>query len=204
MLEKLKRWRAMAIYMFHSRLLPVMIAACTVAVLVLDGYYGFKRFDDFKELWNQSMNAYAGIATLCVALAVWWGELREDWLDNLPKKLTVRFEFNGRLVMECRLAALSGLGDRRQLEQQIGMQMTNCNKLDFAAPAISLEGGDVREDANAEHYLDYHLTFTLLKMPTPINSEVTAGTHYLLWKPPFKSVDVLPLMPWSTSSTPPS
>ena len=79
--------------------------------------------------WWQWMEAICGVATLAVALIVWWGELTENWEHELPKRLRVVFLFEGKPVMVCDDAPLISENDIRAMAQQIGSQMNGGNNL---------------------------------------------------------------------------
>jgi len=79
--------------------------------------------------WWQCMDAICGVATLAVALIVWWGELTENWEHQLPKLLRVEFRFEGHPVMVCEDAPLITENDIRAMAQQIGKQMNDGNEL---------------------------------------------------------------------------
>lgn len=74
--------------------------------------------------WWDWAEPIAGISTLVTALGVWIGELRQDWENNLPKRLTVHFQFENQDILVCRGMHLPNEGDIRALSQQIGSQMT--------------------------------------------------------------------------------
>ena len=65
----------------------------------------------------------ATMVTLAVAIAVWFGEIREEWERRLPRKLFAFFLYRNKPIAACLGAALSGEHDARQLGQQIGLQM---------------------------------------------------------------------------------
>ena len=200
-------------YATLQRFIAITIAAiiifCWIFDVVTHGSLWTGKFSksSFVEGWNDNYNAYAGLATLLVALAVWFGDVYDDWLDNLPKKLTVRFELKGRLILECRRAGLSGLGDSRALAQQIGKQMVRGQDLNFVAPAIKQMGGAVCYETDTGHYRDYHLTVILLDLEPYTHPKIKTAppslddtyfiqvvapaiinkTAYLSWAPPFDS-----------------
>ncbi|MCU0637109.1 MAG: hypothetical protein MUE87_00560 [Methanothrix sp.] len=45
--------------------------------------------------WLMRMQSFLGIGTLLVALYVWYGKIRENWEDDLPKLMSVFFFHNG-------------------------------------------------------------------------------------------------------------
>lgn len=218
-MHKLINIIAYALKMRWFTLLPVFIVTlfwlCNVAShgsLLTDIFTKF----GFVNGWDKNYNVYVGVATLLVTLAVWVGEVYNGWLDDLPKKLTVKFNFEGRVVMECRRADLAGVGDSRALAQQIGKQMACGQELHFVAPAIEQTGGEVYYDASIKHYRHYYISITLLdilpyKQPEfrggrsqdnlyfkeEIAPKIANKTHYLSWEHPFGPLPVCKQYPSS-------
>ena len=80
-----RRWITLLLASF-----VVLLWGCDVATHgnLLTGIF---TESSFVRGWNVNYNAYAGIATILVALAVWVGELREDWLNDLQKKINMPY-----------------------------------------------------------------------------------------------------------------
>ncbi len=118
-------------------LLGLAIACSLVAVLAVDalrfpGLSGGTPPEpgDWPD-WVQRLQVFFGVFTLLIAVFVWYGEVREDWEDSLPKLLSVYF-FHGNVpVFVCRQAWLAHEGDIRAMGQSIGQQMNNGVRLDF-------------------------------------------------------------------------
>lgn len=68
-------------------------------------------------------------ATFVVAVLVWWGEVKEDWEEGLPKRLTVVFLFKSLPAMVCEDAMLVAEGDIRAMAQQLGAQIVGDRSL---------------------------------------------------------------------------
>jgi len=68
-----------------------------------------------------------GFATLGIAVFVWYNEQKGNWLSKLPKRLDVRFVFDGKVVGEVFGASLAHAGDVRQYAQQMGRTALNGN-----------------------------------------------------------------------------
>lgn len=82
--------------------------------------------------WLIRLQAVFGIPTLVVALFVWLGEIREDWENNLPKRLSVFFFYTGKPVVVCRYAWLAGPDELRTWGQQVAKQAAGNEYLDFS------------------------------------------------------------------------
>ena len=102
----------------------LFVVCCIVWLPLLSNTVPNKGWWDWAE-------PIAGISTLVTALGVWIGELRQDWENNLPKRLTVHFQFENQDILVCRGMHLPNEGDIRALSQQIGRQMTGGQQLKF-------------------------------------------------------------------------
>ena len=121
-----------------SLLFVVLIAAYLSIILQTEWQFSIS----LKDVWNEIFNHVVGIATVIVAVAVWFAELTEEWREQLPKRLTVNFVYLNnkelKTVMRCEKAHLSDIADVRALGQQIGSQLVN------------LGVGKQRDDPNKE------------------------------------------------------
>jgi hypothetical protein len=107
--------------------------------------------------WGSILEPAIGILTLFVAIAIWWGEMRQDWENSLEKRLTVRFFHEGTEVIRCDSAYLAGEADIRQWSQQIGKQMNDNEFLHFR-PDIT-QTSEISQDGTYKHYkADFRLT----------------------------------------------
>ena len=105
-----------------------------------------------------------GFGTLLVAIAIWFGELKQEWENSLPKKLTVEFLYKGQLLMLCEEAYLAGESDIRAWGQQVGAQMSGGRHLKFL-PSIKQEPGGIKETRDGKAYKLYEVKFTLTELP---------------------------------------
>ena len=163
-----------------QRRFVVWLVVLVAAMLVFDLVTGFDYSTAPKKTYIEQFEPFVNIATLFVACAVWFGEAHENWLDAIPKKLTVTFVFNGNRVMICRRADLSGEADIRALAQQIGKQMAKGEDLQFKAPLVRWSGGQIADDAKTGYFRDYDVVVMLTQMPTKVSI-----TPPLVWEPPF-------------------
>lgn len=141
--------------------------------------------DELKKRWNEDIDQVVSLATLMVALFVWYGEISEEWKNSLPKRLTVYFEYikqdgTSIVVMKCLQAHLSDIGDIRALGQQIGRQMCDNKDFDFRAPFVKQDEGEPLYNTETGHFLHYNVTFTLTKLPHGIDPEKCKK-----WEAPF-------------------
>jgi hypothetical protein len=63
--------------------------------------------------WLTNLQSFMGIATLLVAILVWYGEMCSNWEASLPKKMSVFFFYAGRPVIVCRYVWLADASDLR-------------------------------------------------------------------------------------------
>lgn len=158
--------------------LGALVFLAVVSLLVLD----FVKWDltGINKIWTDKLSTVTSIATLGVALAVWCGELYQDWRAALPCKLTAVFLFKNKEVMRCDLADLSSESDMRALGQQIGRHMHNGKDLKIKIPALHRTGGEPEVGLEGEIYRHWTIQFTLLERP-----ETVPEGKVLRWVPPF-------------------
>ena len=108
-------------YAFRSRLafLLLFLLAAVLALWILPFWNANIKDNIYWEFSKWIIQ----VATLCVAVLVAFGEMWQDWAEQLPKKLTVFFEYDGRTLMVCKDVYLAGEGDIRQWGMQLGRQM---------------------------------------------------------------------------------
>lgn len=165
----------------------MFIPVVFLVFLISDWVVGWVYLHDLKVRWNSDIDQIVSLATLMVALFVWYGEIVEDWKNNLPKRLTLRFENDqGELVLLCIKAHLSDVADMRTLGQQIGSQMCDNNRnLEFRAPYIIQSTGKVLYDREIGYFQLYCATFTFTNLPNCL----TPG-QYREWQAPFRAEDL--------------
>ena len=128
----------------HHRSRIVIIILCLIVVLLGTLFCKELHFPNtFSEApkslidWLINAQSIFGLGTLIVALSVWWGEIQEDWEDELPRKLSVFFFEKEHALIVCRYAWLAGADEIRTWGQQIAFQAQppakTPLKLDFGA-----------------------------------------------------------------------
>ncbi len=78
-----------------------------------------------KNFYINALEPTITIGTFVIALILGVQNVKNAWIDKLPKKLTVHFQYEDKYVFTCHKAFLSGESDIRQMAQQIGRQMNN-------------------------------------------------------------------------------
>lgn len=142
--------------------------------------YGSKGWDGVWTFGDRVVT----IVTLAVAIAVWFGEIREEWERRLPRKLFAFFLFNEQPVAVCLGAALSGEHDARQLGQQIGLQMCPREERFLAFDCSQIQQRDLRnvvtKAGNNDSFKPILIVFRLTNEDQVTKFGVEKGTA-LLW-----------------------
>lgn len=111
--------------------------------------------------------AIAGAGTLFFAFFLWINGIRREWEDNLPKRITVQYQYQGRNVMVCYDALLVSESDARTWALQIGQQMSGCQRLKFE-PFFNLQQRGVQnEKVSGKKYKAFVFTYYLTGLPVP-------------------------------------
>ena len=172
-------------FAFNNYRWPIILTALFLGWVLIDASTGWSAFDNFKTRWNAELDPIVSLATLMIALFVWYGEITEDWKNNLPKRLNARFENEQhQLVMLCKMAHLSDVADIRALGQQIARQMCG-GDIHFRVPYVKQNPGEILHDPEIGYFLHYQVTFTLTKKPDGLPEGKCK-----LWKAPFKAEDI--------------
>jgi len=81
--------------------------------------------------WWISVQSLLGGGTLLVALFVWYRDIREEWENSLPKRMSVFFLRQGQPIIVCRYVWLAGEGDLRAWGMQVAAQAAQVSVLRF-------------------------------------------------------------------------
>lgn len=153
------------------------------AVFLLSSLTSWITWDEIISFWSGQLDPLIGLITLVVAFLVWWGEARQDWLDQLPGKLTAVFTFDDRVVMRCERANLVSESDIRGMVQQLGRQMNGNRDLRFNLPMIQVAKRERDKDPVSGTVRHWVVEIPLLAVPEIMKD---AGTDTILvWTPPF-------------------
>ena len=151
------------------------------------------------HIWSSIIEHYVAFGTFVVAFAAWFSNVRRDWRDKLPKRLSVYFSLpNGemkKIVMQCNYAYLSGESDIRAMGMQIGAQISDSRQLKFNAANIKWQETDVIYSCEQIHNCDpaffdggfpfrhYVLRFELSEIPKALDEQ-----FIYRWLPPYQSL----------------
>jgi hypothetical protein len=139
-------------------------------LIALAIFGGLVYFSVVKPEWHRDigwLDPIAGVGTLLLALFLWINNIRREWENNLPKRITVQYQWQGRNVMVCYDALLVSESDARTWALQIGQQMSGCQRLKFE-PFFNLQQrGIQKERATGKPYKAYTFTYYLTELPLP-------------------------------------
>lgn len=119
-------------FLFYSvkkhKVLFILVIVIAIILLFMTIYCHNSR-----EIWfNNYIDPFISIATFLVALIIWGFQIHREWINSLPKRITVHFVYEKKYVMSCFETWLASESDIRQWSQQIGGQMSKLkNQLSF-------------------------------------------------------------------------
>ncbi|MGB1243215.1 MAG: hypothetical protein ACPG49_11880 [Chitinophagales bacterium] len=164
-------------------IIVVIIVFCLMYLKTADS-----QIEGGLDWWENWLDPIIGVGTIFVAWFVWFGNASQERVENLPKKLTVRFYHKGNLILLCENAYLSDEGDIRAWGQQIGSQMCHKNHLDFK-PFIRENPIQKQYDKEGNSYLLYEVIFYLNALPEIRDKAIEKDFHqkfqtqYRRWRP---------------------
>lgn len=137
---------------------------------------------DFHYFYSSKIAPIAGLSTVIITICIWIFQSRNNRKESLPKRLTVHFVYNNKIVMSCYEAYLSGVTDIRAWSQQIGKQMNKNINLELnpiieaKAPSILKSVLEKNENKSLKDIMLYEVTFFLREPPKDKDSD-----KCLLW-----------------------
>lgn len=159
-LRSAQRWRCLAAFAWRTRCAELAIAALALVIAVVfweslrppqhpvsSGLPAIvvppeaptaspqlpvsaSRASDWLTWWN-NLSSFLGFFTLLVALFVWVGELREDWQEALPNRMSACFFHGEHAAIVCRHVWLADASDLRAWAQQVAAQAAETARLEF-------------------------------------------------------------------------
>jgi len=125
--------------------------------------------------WLTNLQSFMGIATLLVAILVWYGEMCSNWEASLPKKMSVFFFYAGRPVIVCRYVWLADASDLRAWGQQVAKQAAyNIQQLGFG-PDVKAADPVLEIEPNGEMFRHYAVCFQLTEYPKTLENDLKQG-----------------------------
>lgn len=111
--------------------LRIFIPALTAVFLIIVLFIVFFNPGFLESWYTPIIDPLVAIATTVIALIIGLNQSIRNWEENLPKRLTVHFIYEGRVVLSCYESFLSGASDVRAWSQQIGGQMAGVPFISF-------------------------------------------------------------------------
>ncbi|NUQ23435.1 MAG: hypothetical protein HUU34_05755 [Saprospiraceae bacterium] len=127
------------------------------------------------------LEAIAGLGTLLFAAFLWINSLNQNWQNNLPKRITVQYRWEGRNVMVCKEALLTSESDARTWALQIGQQMSGCQRLKFSPFFTFKRLGIKKNSTSGGRYNAYLFIYYLTEIPLPDQAS-QEGKDGFKWK----------------------
>ena len=116
--------------------------------------------------WLDNLQSYLAVGTFFVALFVWYGEIRNDWQNDLPKRMSVFFFHKGKPVIVCRYVWLAGSEDLRAWGQQVAAQaVENDRNLKFG-PDVKTQIPELMVGSDGTVCRHYAVRFRLKELPS--------------------------------------
>jgi hypothetical protein len=136
------------------------------ALIAVPSVGGF--FDRLLQ-WAKKLEFIFGIFTALIAAFVWYGEIREDWEQELPCIMSVFFFYKGKPAIICRNIWLSGPDDLRNWSQQVAAQAaTPLNgqspRLEFG-PDVKTQSPEICIKPDGTLCRHYTVRFLLTNLP---------------------------------------
>lgn len=113
----------------------------------------------------QWLEAITGFGTFLMSIVIWWHQMSIEWEENLQKRITVFFEYKGRMVMKFENGVIPDGTDLRAWSQQIGAQMGKSRNLQFE-PSVEMSDTKIYWDPIIQRYYKiYPVTYILTELP---------------------------------------
>jgi hypothetical protein len=117
------------------------------------------RPTNWVTLFDRLQSAFAAF-TLLVAFYVWFGELGQQWEDQLPARMTVLFLREGNPAIVCRYAWLAAPDDLRAWAQQVAGQAVGERFLEFS-PDVASQPAEIMRPPEGQPCRYYEIRFQL-------------------------------------------
>lgn len=171
-------------YAWRTRRVQILVVTVALVVLGFGAFYseslcppwtgpaatGASPHPEDLPSWLSNVQAVLGAFTLLVALFVWLDELRDDWEEGLPSRMSVYFFHAGRPVIACRHVWLAGADDLRAWGQQVGAQAVGERFLDFS-PDLAARPPRLMVLPDGSPCLHHAVCFQLTRLPAALAGE---------------------------------
>lgn len=127
----------------------------------------YSKILSFNSNW-QDWDKFFTLATLGVAVSIFWFEMRQEWEEQLPKRLTAFFFCESKPRMVCYEAHLAHESDVRNWAQQIGRQMAGGGDLKFS-PVFDHRALGIESD-QSQPFKHYQIIMYLKELPNQVGA----------------------------------
>jgi len=122
--------------------------------------------------WLNNLQSYIAIGTFFVALFVWYGRIRDDWQNELPKLMSVFFFHKGKPVIVCRHVWLAGAEDLRAWGQQVAAQAVDNDRNLRFGPDVKTQVPNLAIDPDGIVCKHYAVRFRLKELPNSLKGDL--------------------------------
>lgn len=151
-------------FLWQSHKKEIIISLIVIGMFVF--FFAYQKLPSVISSYKSIYQPIVSLSTAIAALLIWWSERKKEWRNEyIPKKLTVRYWYGNRLVMECLRSNLMSESDIRPWAQQIGAQMVGVRHLAFEPHLEKKPSGPPIKDEDDNWYKLYELDIKLKKLP---------------------------------------
>jgi hypothetical protein len=140
--------------------IQAIIAIAIFGVMIVTSLWSPDRHKDIA--WLESI---FGAGTCFFAIFLWYNAIRREWIDSLPRRITVQFQYQGHNVMVCKDATLTEKSDARTWALQIGQQISKCQRLEFGPFYTFEDRGIIKEPDKNQVFRRFVFTYYLSDLP---------------------------------------
>jgi len=182
-------------YSYAAKRLELIIFGSIILVVLLIILYLKLYNSSFpaSNFYGSILDPFLSIATVFIAISIYYKQMFDDWEKSLPLKLTAHFVKGEKYIMTCYEAVLISEADIRNWTQQIGSQMNNGEYLQFKPFFKFDKRGEIITESDIA-YKHYAVTYFLSYLPgeetdkkdkegkTVIaKGDIELKTKYLVW-----------------------
>jgi len=114
--------------------------------------------------YSQWVDPLMAISTFMIAVFIWIVEIRKNWTQKLPKRLTVNYLYENRSLMRCEQVNISSESDIRSLGLSLGGQMAK-SRLEIEPYYNETPAVEEWDDLEKTYFRHHQITFFLRAKP---------------------------------------
>lgn len=146
----------------------VLLVSGVLSITIISWFYmGMKEPGNGYPAHWPVVDGLSGLVVIGIAFSIWLGNVKQEWQNSLPKRLTVAFYYvaddgRSRKILCCHEADLPHESDIRNWGQQLGSQMSGGSRSLSFSPV--LHAPISVKNINGE-YLLHTAEFALTELP---------------------------------------